>query len=248
VRSLSSRKNPDFVSFPGGPPEEPLLSNKGGLNRMVWDMRTPTLPGVPNVYIEGSYRGHKVPPGEYSATLQVGTWEKKVSFRILSDPRLNYAVSAYQEQHAFLDSVEAECRDILLSILGLRKVKQQLKALRPLLENNKEWKPIQDKAQELTKKINDWEDELVQNQAQSNDDIINYVNKLSADYIFLKGEADVNIPYVTTGQREQLNQLSRRWQGYLATWKQLTQEDIPAFNKACREKGIETLVAPMREQ
>ena len=36
-----------------------------GLNRFVWDMRYATMPGVPGVRIEGSYAGHKAPPGKY---------------------------------------------------------------------------------------------------------------------------------------------------------------------------------------
>jgi hypothetical protein len=30
------------------------------------------MKGVPNVYIESSYRGHKASPGKYTATLKAG--------------------------------------------------------------------------------------------------------------------------------------------------------------------------------
>jgi hypothetical protein len=51
----------------------------------------------------------------------------------------------------------------------------------------------------------------VQNKAKSNDDVINYVNKLTADYIFVKGEMDNNIPYVTDGQQQQFEVLHQKW-------------------------------------
>jgi len=70
VRSYSTKEDKKFVKFPGGPEANPLLPNKPGLNRFVWDMRYTTLPGVPNVFIEGSYKGRKVAPGKFIARLK----------------------------------------------------------------------------------------------------------------------------------------------------------------------------------
>ena len=39
VRTISSKANPNYQRYPGGPSPEPILSNKAGLNRFVWDMR-----------------------------------------------------------------------------------------------------------------------------------------------------------------------------------------------------------------
>lgn len=63
VRTLSSKKDADYVPHNGGSaPRKPRLPKKEGLNRFVWDMGYPIMPGVPNVYIEASFRGHKAPP------------------------------------------------------------------------------------------------------------------------------------------------------------------------------------------
>lgn len=246
IRSYSSKEDPDFVSFPGGPSAEPQLPLKKGLNRFVWDIRHATLPGVPTVFIEGSYRGHKAAPGNYSARFRYGKFEQTVTFRILPDPRFRYSEQEYQEQDAFLSTLEKECRDIHVSIVTLRKTKAQLKSLLPLIADKEEWKSIKDKAHSLLGKMDAWENELVQNKAQSNDDIINYINKLSADYIFLKGEADANIPYVTEGQRKQYGALHRIWSKQQDVLNQIVRDDIPAFNRHCREKGVETLVTPLK--
>jgi hypothetical protein len=42
-----------------------------------------------------------------------------------------------------------------------------------------------------------WEEQLIQSKSQSYDDVINFVNKLSANYIFVHGEAGGIIPYVS---------------------------------------------------
>src|SRR5439155_7957958 len=53
VRSFSSKADEKYTKYDGAPPAEPLLPKAKGLNRFVWDMRYATMPGVPNVRIEG---------------------------------------------------------------------------------------------------------------------------------------------------------------------------------------------------
>jgi len=66
VRSFSSEKDKNYKPHNGGGPRPaPTLSKKEGLNRFVWDMKTPILPGVPGAYIESRFSGHVVPPGTY---------------------------------------------------------------------------------------------------------------------------------------------------------------------------------------
>jgi photosystem II stability/assembly factor-like uncharacterized protein len=244
IRTYSSKADASFVKFPGGPQEDPALPVKTGLNRFVWDMRFPTLPGVPTVFIEGSYRGHKVAPGLYKAVLKLNSTEKQTSFQVLPDPRLNYTAEEYTRQDVFLSTVEEDFRAIHLSVLRMRKIRKQLEDRLPLLKEREDWKSLQDQAQELIKKMRSWEDELVQNKAKSNDDIINYVNKLSADYIFLKGEADVNIPYVTKGQEDQYTYLSALWSKHKATMQGLLDTELVALNRACRDKGVDGVIVP----
>ena len=72
VRTFSSKADEKYKKYDGAPKADPLLSKNKGLNRFVWDLRYPTMPGVPNVYIESSYAGHKAPPGKYSITAKMG--------------------------------------------------------------------------------------------------------------------------------------------------------------------------------
>src|SRR5947207_889470 len=68
VRAFSSKADEKYKKYDGAPKQDPLLPKVKGLNRFVWDMRYPTMPGVPNVYMESSYAAHKAPPGKYSMT------------------------------------------------------------------------------------------------------------------------------------------------------------------------------------
>src|SRR5574341_6667 len=72
VRSFTSKADEQAKKWDGAPKPDPLLPKDKGLNRFVWDMRYQTMPGVPNVYMESSYAGHKAPPRKNFVTLKVG--------------------------------------------------------------------------------------------------------------------------------------------------------------------------------
>jgi hypothetical protein len=91
-----------------------------------------------------------------------------------------------------------------------------------------------------------WEEELVQNKAQSNDDVINFINKLSADYIFLRGEMDANIPFITQGQKERYAELDALWQPLKGRMNALLDKEVAGFNALCGQKKLEKVIVPDR--
>jgi photosystem II stability/assembly factor-like uncharacterized protein len=243
VRNYSSKPDPKFAKFPGGPEESPLLPARAGLNRLVWDMRYATLPGVPNVYIEGSYAGRKASPGNYKAILKANKDERTTEFTILPDPRLQATQADYNAQEQTLAAVDDSTKSIHDKVNQMKVVRTQVKDLLDLLTDTIVYKAVIDSGKSLNKQITTWEEKLVQPKAQSNDDIINFVNMLSADYIFLKGEMDTNIPNVTNGQQTRLVELNALWQPLLDEYLGL-QKKVADFNALCREKGIEKITIP----
>jgi photosystem II stability/assembly factor-like uncharacterized protein len=244
VHRFTDQKEKDFVSFPGGPSANPVLSAKPGLNRFVWNMRYPTLPGVPNVFIEGSYSGRKAAPGNYTARITTGKLEKNVSFKILPDPRLNATAADYAEQQEWAAKTEAGVKEIHETVLRARKVRKQVKEVTDLLQNNTAMKEVTDAGKKITDQLQKWEDATVQNKAQSNDDIINFINRISADYIFLKGEMDTNIPAITNGQKQQYQQLNSDWQKLKTELDNILNNDVRGFNALCKQKNIEKVIVP----
>jgi photosystem II stability/assembly factor-like uncharacterized protein len=243
VRSYSTRPDKKFIKFPGGPDEESLLPNKPGLNRFVWDMRYETLPGVPNVFIEGSYRGRKVAPGKFTARLKTDKEEKTTVINILPDPRINATASEYVQQQQTHAEVDNKIKEIHNAVNQMRVVRNQVNELIDLLVDTIKYKPVIEAGKKLVKKITTWEEKLVQPKAQSNDDIINFVNMLSADYIFLKGEMDVNIPAVTNGQQQRLAELNAQWLPIRNEYTDL-QNQVADFNALCRSLNIEKITIP----
>jgi photosystem II stability/assembly factor-like uncharacterized protein len=211
VRMYSSKEDDDFVSFPGGPDPDFVLPTRKGLNRFVWNLRGESITGVPTVFIEGSYDGYRVAPGVYTIKLKLGALTQTSTINVLPHPGLTVSAIDYSAQEKLMKTICAEVSMIHNEVLQNRKIIKQLKETSTLLKDKKGADAICKKADDLIKQMQNWEDDIVQNKAKSNDDVINYVNKLTADYIFVKGEMDNNIPYVTDGQQQQYEVLHQKW-------------------------------------
>lgn len=244
LRTYSSKKDKDFEVYPGGPTPDPTLLTKGGMNRFVWNLRAESIKGIPKVYIEGSYVGRRMSPGSYFAKFTYGNQTQTVSVKVLPDPRINASNADYQNQENTLKALENSTNDIHESIAKMRKVSKQISEVSTLLADKTDLKSVVDAGNAIVKKIKAWEAKLVQNKSESNDDVINFKNMLSADYIFLRGELDSNVPIVTNGQKQQLAVLDAQWKVLKTEMNELVSKDIAAFNKLCADKALSKVIVP----
>jgi hypothetical protein len=223
---------------------EPLLSVKKGLNRFVWDQRRMDMPTIDNVYIEGSYSGGKIAPGNYSITLKVDGQEQSLPFVLKSDPRVKSTAADYTKQETFLKKVEADVTDIHVAVVRMRNLTKQIQGLIDLLDADKSKEPIVKQGKSIIEKIGKWEEQLIQSKSQSYDDVINFVNKLSANFIFVHGEASSTIPYITTGHEARFVELHDEWMKYKSGMEQLLLTDVSSFNELCRSLKVDHVLLP----
>ncbi|MEQ9301896.1 MAG: glycosyl hydrolase [Cyclobacteriaceae bacterium] len=247
VRKLSSTKDPSFVSYPGGPSADPLLSNSVGLNRIVWDMRYPTIAGVPTVYIEGRYGGHKAAPGEYSVTLKAGDQSSSSSFTIMANPLIEATAADYQLQHETMSSIEQRVTDIHTKVNSLSKVRDQVEAIVERLTDDPRYQELISQGKELLKKLTNWDEELVQRKSEAYDDTINFENKLTASYLFVNGQLNSNVPFVTKGSQEQFQLLEGQWKTLEAQYQEMLNKDIPSFNESLNDAGVGVISSDFEE-
>ncbi|MEP7232254.1 MAG: hypothetical protein ABI691_18470 [Ginsengibacter sp.] len=243
IRSYSTKPDKKFTKFQGGPEANALLPNKPGLNRFIWDMRYTTLPGVKDVFIEGSYKGRKAAPGVYRARLKTDKEERTTSFKVLADPRIDATPADYAQQQQLVAEIDGKIKEIHDDVNQMRLVRKQITELGDLLVDTIKYKAVIDTGKSLIKKLIKWEEKLVQPKSQSNDDVINFVNMLSADYIFVKGENDINTPFVTSGSRERLTALNGQWQPLKNQYNEL-QKEVEMYNEQCRNADIEKITIP----
>ena len=234
VRSYSNEKSTKATSN-NSKDGDPKVEVRSGLNRFVWDLCYPNLPSIENVVIEGSNSGRKVAPGEFSIRLKINDQAQTTKFKVLADPRINASDADYALQDRMLKLTSDDVEAIHVSVVQMRKVQDQLNQFVKRAEDVKSLDTLAKTAKELTKTIKAWEEILIQPKSQSNDDVINFVNKLSANLIFLKGEMESNIPYITEGQLKRYEELHGEWKALEKQKQDLLANGIKNFNEACRK-------------
>jgi hypothetical protein len=241
IRKFSNKKDENYKRYPGGPAPEPILPADAGVNRFAWDFRTDGLVDVPGVFIYGDYRGHRVAPGSYKIRLSHRGQVLEQSVEVLPDPRINVSPADWQAQQSMLQKLAEQINAIHQSVLQLRKVRKQLDAYNEVLKDNKAAADLLKKGQDLVKKINDLESELVEPRTKNGQDVINWPSKLSAELFTVRGRVDVHDPRITQGNRDRFADLSAEWAKQQQGLQNLKKE-IQGYNEEFKKQGIPALV------
>jgi len=240
VRSYSSKKDV-VVSNPMRITGDPALEIGTGMNRIVWDFRTENQVLVPDIFIPNSLAGYRVKPGKYTAKMKLMGKEMSQTFELLPDPRVKATAAQYEEQAKVLDQIYKDLNEIHEGVNKMAKVKEQVKTISEMSES----KPLKEEAEKLMKKINDLEGELIQRKQKTFQDVINFQNKLNADFAHLKEEiVDTVNPAVTDGAKKRLQDLDATWQTRKAEMQKILTEDVQKFNKLYKEQSPNPVSVP----
>ncbi|HWQ36717.1 MAG TPA: glycosyl hydrolase [Blastocatellia bacterium] len=238
VRSYSSKADEKFVRYDGGPRPEPLLPKAKGLNRFVWDMRYPTMPGVPGVYIESSYAGHKAPPGKYSITVKMGEQTVSTETEILANPLYPTTAAEYAEYHQTMLAMETELTAMHRLTNSLYEKQKQLESLLTSFPAGEKFSGVKKDGEALLKKMKAWDEEMVQRKAKAYDDVDNFPNRFTANYLFMINQTESDIPKVNQPSLDRLKELNQQWATLKARASEILDQDLPSLNKRLWELGL----------
>lgn len=238
VRTFSSKPDPAYRRWDGGPGPDQTLSKTKGLNRFVWNMRYPTMPGVPGVYIEASYNGHKASPGRYRFTITMGTQTVATDAEILPNPLYSTTSATYKEYHTIMSGMESELSTMHRTVNSLYEKQKQLEAILNSLPAGEKYAAVKRDGDALLKKLKAWDEDMVQRKSRAYDDVENYPNKFTANYMFLINATESDIPRVNQPNVDELKRLSSQWAALKSRSDEMVSKDIPALNKQLWELGI----------
>ncbi len=243
VRTVSSVKDEKETAYPGGPPARAVLPAKEGLNRFVWDMRTEPLKGAPSAYIEGSFRGHRVAPGDYTAILDGPGIDAKTELTIEENPRYGLTTADYADYTEFMQAGENRVNEMHGLVNDLLAIQEQLEKLSGQLD--KEAHPeAYSAAQSLLADLKAWDEKMVQRKSQAYDDVENFPNKFSANFMFVLNHAESGLPRVNEPTREQMREMESRWETLKQQGVKLRDERVTEVNRQLWAAGIGALWAP----
>ena len=238
VRSFTSRKDTSFRKWDGGPPAEPVLPKAKGMNRFVWNMRHTTMAGVPGVYVEANYRGHKASPGRYRFTLKSGDRSATAEADILVNPLYPTDAATYAEYHAFMSGVEGELSTMHQTVNRLFDAQKQLMVVLAKLPPGDRYAVVKREGEALLAKLKAWDEDMVSRKSRAYDDVENYAQKFTANFMFMINATESDLPRVNQPSRDRLAQLTAEWNALKARSDAMANEEIPALNRKLWELGI----------
>jgi photosystem II stability/assembly factor-like uncharacterized protein len=238
VRSFSSKKDTTFKKWDGGPPPMPVLPAAPGLNRFGWDLRYPTMAGVPGVYLEASYGGHKAPPGVYRFTLKLGDRTVATGAEILANPLYSTDAATYAEYHRFMAGMEGELSLMHETVNRLHALAERLGSVLANLPTGEKYAAAKRDGEALLAKMKAWDADMVQRKARAYDDVENFPQKFTANWLFLINQTESDLPRVNQPSRDRLAELQREWAALKARSDLMLTQDIPALNRLLWEAGI----------
>lgn len=238
IRTLTSTKDANYKKYDGGPPPTPTLSKNEGLNRFVWDMRYPTMPGIPNVYIEANYRGHKTPAGIYTLNLKVGKTIVSTKAIISEDPNVEIISNQYEAYDSFMYAMETSLTEMHQKVNQLKKVQEQVTEVVNNLALKEGNKTLINIGNTLIDALNAWDKKMIQRKSKAYDDVENFKNKFTAEYMYLINKTENSIYQINQSSKDRKIELDAQWEILKAEATTFSRSAIPEFNKKLWEAGI----------
>jgi photosystem II stability/assembly factor-like uncharacterized protein len=231
LRTFTSVKDTSFHAWDGGPPAPIVLPKAKGLNRFVWDMRHETMAGVPGVYIEASYRGHKAPPGPYRFTLKSAGRTLTTEAEILPNPLYTTDAATFAEYDVFMSGLEADLTLMHETVNRLYDAQEQLQAILAGLPTGERFAEVRQEGDTLLAKLKAWDGDMVSRLTRAYDDVENFPQKFTANYLFLINQTESDLPRVNQPSRDRHAELQAEWARLKARADALMEEEIPALNE-----------------
>ncbi len=242
IRTYTNTKQEDFKSWPGGPAKPEILPSKKGYNRFTWDFKREALPAIDNVFIFGGLNGSRVAPGNYVLRLSSNGKIAETMVTILPNPSVRYNPQDFENQQEILVSIENIVRDIHSSVNEMRSVKTQIETYSTLLSDNNSAVSLIEKGDIIKKRITLWEENLIQADQKTFQDVINFNNKLNAQLIQLKSYIDQVDPKVTQGAKTRFKDLMKDWQLYKKERDEIINIEMNAYNTLYKTLNIPALI------
>jgi hypothetical protein len=123
-------------------------------------------------------------------------------------------------------------------INSLYKKQNQLDAALKEMPKDGKFNNARTRGEALLKKMIAWDEDMVQRKSKAYDDVENFLNKFSANYMFLVNQTESDIPRVNQSSLDVMRQMNADWAVLKSTANEILQKDIPAVNKTFWDVGM----------
>jgi photosystem II stability/assembly factor-like uncharacterized protein len=241
-----STPNPEFpFGFMGRYEGDRVVPKKAGLNRFVWDLRYPVVDFPSGTIVWGYLGGAKAAPGEYKVTLSAGDFKQSQSFNVLKDPRVEASDKDLQEQCEFMLRIRDRLNQIYNGVKVIRSVRQQARDVGArLADAGQDSTDIKKSADDLWKKLNAIEEELMQPKNEADQDTENFPTKLDNQLAYVYMLLNDTDSRPTDGEIERVKDLEKDIDIQIGKLQEILKTDLVTFNKTASSRGVTPVLPP----
>jgi hypothetical protein len=250
VRSLSSREKKEFEQPPEWPDqvkEVTTIPAGAGMNRYAWNLRWEPPVKIPGAFYTGQGpQGPIAMPGHYTIKLSVGSWSQTQPLELVIDPRVAKTVTqqALQQQFDLALQVRQANDDLHRAVNQVRTMRGELKNVQGRFAEDAKLKQVVAQADTLDKKMAPVEEALIQVNMKGSEANLAFPNMLNEQLDGLSSAVQAGDSAPSQQQQEVFKMLRSELDQQLTAWKQIMQNDVPAFNELVRNSNIPVLYLP----
>lgn len=241
IRGYSSKPRADAPPAGPGVPAARLLPTKKGMNVFSWELRTDPPPRVTGVMQPGNPQGYRVAPGVYTARLTAFGVMVTQSFRVISDPRERYTEQQVATQVRLARQAWERVAELHNNVIDVRSVKDQVTGVLGKLSDRQDVQDLKDLGKSITTKVDSVDGRLVQGKIKTFQDVINFRNGLSDQYLYLQEAIDGSEPPLTKGMTDRFGEIEAEYAPYAEIVRRVL-ADVERFNALLKAKGIDGVV------
>jgi len=244
IRDYSVKKTKDKTSTRPGRSREAKPTLKEGLNQFVWNYEYEPAAKVPKAvfWYAGPNVAPKTVPGEYSVELIVGDTKLEQEFEILKDPRLSLNINDYEKQFNLLKNIRDKLSETHQAVNNLREIQKQINYFMDKIKGKQYEEQLKKQANNIKKKLQQVENELIQHKAKARQDLLNYPIKLNNKLAALASVVSRTDAEPTEQSYKVFGNLKERVDKQLNKLEMIIKDDLQKFNDKIYELKIPAII------
>jgi hypothetical protein len=242
-QQLTPPKTAEEEAAAGPPREIPWVATKPGLQRMYWDLRAdgPVRWQSTPDFDKGPRSGALVPPGEYTATMTVGSTVVAAKIQVVNDPHSRGDQAGMEARYQLAQAVLHQISQLDLALNRLDALTAQTKALAVVVKDTPDEQPLKTASEALAKQIKSVQAEITSNPGAA-ESTLRAPAKIREELFGLDQILEGADEAPTAAMLEKKQRLDPQYQTAIQKFNQFLQADVSAFNAAMSQHKLTGIV------
>ena len=140
-----------------------------------------------------------------------------------------------------MTKAEAKVTDMHNMINKVKKSKEAIERIIADLPESEQYTALRKEAKKIISDITKWDEKMIQRKSQAYDDVENFPNKFTANYLFALNASESDIPKVNEAAKNRIKELNEEWKVLKQEIDKVYYNDLPGLNKKMWDAGVGAL-------